>query len=207
MPRLRAVSWVDDENDFGDQLSQHADGNSQLDQNSLRQGSFAAFQSSISIPSRNPSRNPSIVTKDERRSQTATLNSTHLRSRLEEVCICGGSTMGGTVVAVVSRTLGKTNKGIGNSPPLQCFVLSDKGRLITTTTTTTTPSSSSSPEKITEGNDKESSITPHMDLIFAARIGFAASRALCATMPWRFADQMVSKRCGDSLTTTTLLIS
>ena len=228
MPRLRAVSWVDDENDFGDHFSQRLDGNAQLDevQNALRKGSFASFQASISIPSRNPSRHSSIIMSEDHRtassrkmlgsyllspSQSATLNSVQLRSRLEEVFICGGSTMGGTVVTVVKRTLGKTNKGIGNLPPLQCFVLNDKARSITTaiattTTTRTQPLSPSlSPEKIIDGNnhDKESPIVPHMDLIFAARIGFAASRTLCATMPWRFADQMV----GDNWIKTTILAS
>ena len=206
MPRLRAVSWVDDENDFGDHFSQSLDGNAQLDasNNALRSGSFASFHSSVSVPSRNPSSQKMLGSYLLSPSQSATLNSIQLRSRLEEVCICGGSSKGGTVVALVSRTLGKTNKGIGNLPPLQCFVLSDKTQATTTTVTaitTRTLSPSPSPEKITDGgNDKEPTIVPHMDLIFAARIGFAATRALCATRPWRFADQMVSE-CCDGITT------
>jgi len=107
----------------------------------------------------------------------SSIGGVQLRSRLEEVVVCGGASKGGTVVVLVAKTLGKTDHGVDGDKPLRVLALNEKQLL----REYVPPGPSAS---VSTTDDGARSI---MQGIFSARVGFA-DRPLCATVRKCFAD-------------------
>jgi hypothetical protein len=111
----------------------------------------------------------------------SSIGGVQLRSRLEEVVVCGGTSKGGTVVVLVAKTLGKTDHGVDGDKPLRVLALNEKQLL----REYVPPGPSAS---VSTTDDGAAAVARSiMQGIFSARVGFA-DRPLCATVRKCFAD-------------------